>query len=244
MRRSRRRISSSGCWDTRSRGSSWSPTPGSEPTTSSRPSSWGRRPWWCRRDGPPRPAAAGASAKRRSPGWRAGPPARPGPRPGPGRSDPVPDRPGGQPRRDRAPDHPGLPKARDPSGRGVLGGGRRRAPRPGGRPGAADRSGARARELSLDRARGGGGPGRPGRTPSTRGTDSCRRTGASPRPAGRPASPSWARLPTCCGRWARRRRRAGSSPARACRCCPGPTVPSRAPGRRARSPMRSAIRSC
>ena len=70
-------------------------------------------------------------------------------------------------------------------------------------------------------------PGTPARTPSTPATDSSPRTGASPRPAGRPGSPSWARLPTCSGRWATRRRRAGSSPGRACRSCPAVRRPCR-----------------
>ena len=205
----------------------------------------GRRRWWSRRDGPPRPAGAGASARRRSPGWRAGPPARPGPRPGPGRSDPV----------RHACWSPTAARSRSGSSGPAGSSGsvrsrctRRRTPaRPtSGRPTSAlpIGPGARARELPLDRARGRGGPGRrggrrppglripvgelavrrglPEGRPHLRGPASRRPADDGPEDGGAPARRPGGRSGAARVRRPRRERR-------------------RRPGR---SPTRSAIRSC
>ena len=203
-------------------GSSWSPMPGSAPTdvfktkfvgpttlvVQARWAARGRRPLAHPRGrgGPRRGRSRGRSRARIS---------------RPGRSDPVRHGPGRQPRRDRAPDHPRLPEARDPLGRRVLGRGRRSAPRPGGRSGGR-RSGPRRRARATSRSSASWAPpATPGPMPSIPATDSCPRTGASPRRAGRPVSRSSGLRPRSCGRWARRPRRAGWSPGSACRCCPG-----------------------
>ena len=168
----------------------------------------------------------------------------PAPHPGPGRSDPVRHRPGRQPRRDRAPDHPRLPEARDPPGRGVLGGGRRTRPtsgRPTRRVPIGPRPRARAIS-SIERVLGRRPRGRGRRRPS-RATDSCPRTGASPRPAGRPASRSSGPPPevlrTMGEKTEARRLVARAGRAGAARVA---TAPSRAPRRPGRSPTPSAIR--
>ena len=202
----------------------------------------GRPPSWCRRAGSPTTAAAGASVKRRSPASKTRPPGHRGPCPGPERSDPVPDS--------------VLVANRGEIALRII----RTCRRLGIRPVAvyseadagalhvraadaalADRTGARARELPVDRPLLGAArearvdavhPGYGFLSENWRFAEACRDAGIT----------SWVRLPRCCGRWATRRRRADSSAAPAFRSCRAPTAPSRAPGRRARSPTRSATR--